>query len=35
MSSIRQRAPSPSAGQVEKDQLLREAEEKELTDGQK
>jgi len=35
MSTIRQRVPSPSAGQVEKDQLIREAEEKELTEGQK
>jgi hypothetical protein len=31
MSTVRQRP----AGQVEKDQLLREAEEKELTEGQK
>lgn len=34
-SAIRQRAVSPPAGQVEKTQLLHEAEEKELTEGQK
>lgn len=34
-TSLRQRAPSPSAGQAEKKQLLKEAEEKELTEGQK
>lgn len=35
MSAIRHRAPSPPAGQVEKDQLIRDAEEKELVEGQK
>jgi omega-6 fatty acid desaturase (delta-12 desaturase) len=35
MSTIRQRQTSPAAGQREKEQLLREAEEKELTEGQK
>lgn len=35
MSTIRQRAPSPSAGQMEKAQLIHEAEEKELAEGQK
>lgn len=34
-ATLRQRAPSPPAGQVEKDQLIREAEEKELSEGQK
>ncbi|WVQ65742.1 uncharacterized protein L199_003920 [Kwoniella botswanensis] len=34
-AGLRQRVPSPPAGQVEKDQLLREAEEAELTEGQK
>lgn len=34
-ATLRQRAPSPPAGQVEKDQLIREAEEKELNEGQK
>ncbi|WVQ96718.1 hypothetical protein IAU59_003825 [Kwoniella sp. CBS 9459] len=34
-ATLRQRAPSPAAGQVEKDQLIREAEETEVTEGQK
>ncbi|WWC70787.1 uncharacterized protein I206_104739 [Kwoniella pini CBS 10737] len=34
-AGLRQRAPSPAAGQVEKDQLLREAEDAEITEGQK
>ncbi|WVQ82984.1 hypothetical protein IAT38_005122 [Cryptococcus sp. DSM 104549] len=34
-STLRQRATTPPAGQVEKDQLLREAEEKEISQGQK
>ncbi|WRT67740.1 uncharacterized protein IL334_004712 [Kwoniella shivajii] len=34
-STLRQRIPSPPAGQVEKDQLLKEAEDAELTEGQK
>ena len=34
MSTLRQRAPSP-AGRAEKEQILREADEKELTEGQK
>ncbi|OWZ47101.1 omega-6 fatty acid desaturase (delta-12 desaturase) [Cryptococcus neoformans c45] len=33
-STLRQRAVTPPAGQVEKDQLLREAEEKEISQGQ-
>jgi hypothetical protein len=34
MSTVRQRQASPAAQQV-KDQLLREAEEKEIAEGQK
>ncbi|ADV21904.1 omega-6 fatty acid desaturase (delta-12 desaturase) [Cryptococcus gattii Ru294] len=33
-STLRQRAVTPPAGQAEKDQLLREAEEKEISQGQ-